>query len=349
MIKSNIKIMSYIGLFFVVFVWGAVPLFTLQLYKFYSPTVRVCFSELVLVAAYLFLSRKHLKEFDLSYLKIGIPTGIFMTLANICQKIGLLYTTPAKYAFLENLSCITVPVIMFILARKKPKFTTILGCVVCLFSTFVLNGASFSGTAFGVGEILCGVAGLLYGFNIALTGIYAKKLNTALYLATQAVTSFFVSLLFSILFNFISIPTQAGAKIIEPIVFSFKPSHMLFVILLALISSALCWTIRTNAMKHIDASIVAVIMPFSAAVTGILSVLSGTDTFSLNLVLGILLGLFAIFLSSFDDIFKRSAQTENSFSKMRKYFFKKYLLITRGVRFRYYRHRRSLRKKILIH
>ncbi len=349
MIKSNIKTISYIGLFFVVFVWGAVPLFTLQLYKFYSPTIRVCFSELVLIVAYLFLSRKHLKKFDVSYLKIGIPTGIFMTLANICQKIGLLYTTPAKYAFLENLSCITVPVIMFIIARKKPKFTTILGCVVCLFGTFVLNGASFSGSSFGIGEILCGVAGLLYGFNISLTGLYAKKLNTALYLATQAVISFFVSLLFSVIFNYISIPTEAGTRIIEPIVFSFKPSHMLFVILLALISSALCWTIRTNAMKHIDASVVAVIMPFSAAVTGILSVFAGTDTFSPNLVLGILLGLLAILLSSFDDIFKKNTQTENSLLKIRKYFFKKYLLITRRVRFQYYKRRRSLRKQILIH
>ena len=80
------KTMSYIGLFFVVFVWGSAPLFTLQLYKFYSPTIRVCFSELVLVAAYLFMARKHLKEFDLSYLKIGISTGIFMTLANISQE-----------------------------------------------------------------------------------------------------------------------------------------------------------------------------------------------------------------------------------------------------------------------
>lgn len=348
MIKSNIKTFSYIGLFFVVFVWGAVPLFTLQLYKFYSPTIRVCFSEIVLVAAYLFLSRKHLKEFNVSYLKIGIPTGIFMTLANICQKIGLLYTTPAKYAFLENLSCITVPVIVFIIARKKPKFTTILGCFVCLFSTFVLNGASFSGTSWGMGEILCGAAGLLYGVNIALTGLYAKKLNTTLYLATQAVTNFFVSLIFAVLFNFISIPTQQGARIIEPIVFSFKPVHMLFVILLALISSALCWTIRTNAMKHIDASIVAVIMPFSAAVTGILSVFAGTDTFSPNLVFGILLGLFAIFLSSFDDILK-NVQTEGALLKTRRYLFKKYLLITRGVRFRYYRHRRSLKKRVLIH
>ena len=349
MTKSNMKAISYMGLFFVVFVWGAVPLFTLQLYKFYSPTIRVCFSELVLVVAYLFLARKHLKEFNISYLKIGIPTGIFMTLANICQKIGLLYTTPAKYAFLENLSCITVPVIMFILAKKKPRFTTILGCIVCLFSTFVLNGASFSGDAFGVGEIPCGLAGLLYGFNIALTGLYARKLNTALYLATQAVTSFFVSLLFSVIFNFVSIPTQEGARIIEPIVFSFKPLHMLFVILLALISSALCWTIRTNAMKHIDASIVAVIMPFSAAVTGIFSVFAGTDIFSPKLVLGIMLGLFAIMLSSFDDIFKKSFLAEESLIKIRKAFFKKYLLITRRVRFRYYKYRRNLKKYAFTH
>lgn len=298
----NKKSLSYIGLFFVVFVWGSVPLFTLQLYKFYSPTIRICFSEFILIFAFLFLARKHLNKFCFDYIKIGVPTGIFLTLANICQKIGLLYTTPAKYAFLENLSCITVPVIMYILVKKKPRITTVLGCIVCLVSTFILNGASFSGASFGIGEILCGLAGLLYGFNIAGTGIYAKKLHTTLYLAVQSTTSFILSLIASVILNFVRIPS---GNAIEPIVFSFNPMHMLFVVLLALISSALCWTIRTNAMKHIDASIVAVIMPFSAAVTGIISVLSGTDEFSLNLVFGSILGLVAIFLSSAEDIFKR--------------------------------------------
>lgn len=299
------KAISYIGLFFVVLMWGSSPLLTLQLYKFYSPTIRVCFADMILVITYIILSRNHIKEFNLNYIKIGVTTGFFLSLANISQKIGLLYTTPARYAFLENLSCITVPVLMYILAKKKPKITTIAASFLCLMSAFILNGMSFSDSTCGIGEILCGISGLLYGFNIAGTGIYAKKLNTTLYLATQSLTSFFISSISAVLFNFMTLPSNTAIqKPIEQIIFSLNPIHILSVILLTLICSALCWTIRTNAMKHIDASVVAIIMPFSAVITSVLSVFLGTDTFDTNLILGAILGLLAIFLSNFENIFK---------------------------------------------
>lgn len=60
-------------------------------------------------------------------------------------------------------------------------------------------------------------------------------------------------------------------------------------------------------MKHIDANIVAIIMPFSGVITGILSVWSGNDIPNLNLVFGSILGVLAISLSTFDDISKKLA------------------------------------------
>lgn len=300
------KTISYIGLIFVVLVWGFCPILTLKLYKLYSPTARLCFSEFVLLTAYILISGKHIKELNPQYLKIGIPTGIFLALANITQKVGLLYTTPAKYAFLENLSCVTVPVLIFLLTKEKPKFTEVSASFVCLLSAFVLNGISFSDSSWGIGEILCAISGLLYGFNIAGTGIYAKKLNVPLYLAVQTFTAFIISAISTTVLNSCTVTTSSGTKEpIEKIMFSLNLSHMIFVILFTLITSALCWIIRTNSMKHIDACIVAVIMPFSAVVTSVVSVLTGTDTFDIRLLLGGMLGLCAIFLSGYDDIFRK--------------------------------------------
>lgn len=300
------KAMAYLGLFFVVFIWGCSPLITLELYKYYSPTFRLFFSELVLFAAYIIICGKNIKCFNLDYIKIGIPTGIFLALANMTQKIGLLYTTPAKYAFLENLSCISVPILMYILVRKKPSVMTILSCITCLASVFVLNGISFSDASWGIGEALCAAAGLLYGFNIAGTGAYAKNFCTSLYLAVQSGVSTVVYLISSFAFEKILITGKSGIAVpIEKIVFSINPVHIAAVVLTALIVSALCWTIRTNAMKHIDASIVAIIMPFSAVITSVLSIILGEDVLSVKLVVGGILGLLAIFMSSYNDIFRR--------------------------------------------
>ena len=303
MFSFNKKTLSYFGLLFVVFVWGTSPLVTLHFYKYYSPSIRLFFSEVILFFTYIILSTKHLKEFSKEYIKAGIPTGLFLALANVTQKIGLMYTTPARYAFLENLSCITVPVVLYFLVKKKSGFVTILSCFICLIGIFVLNGISVSDGSWGVGEILCALSGLLYGFNIAGTSVYARKLYAPLYLAVQSAVGIVTSSAIALALNFIRVPSASGALVpIEKIYFSFKPEHMIFTIFYIVIASGICWIIRTNSMKHISATTVAIIMPFSAVVTGIMSVIVGNDVLNSNLLIGGSLVVLAMIMSGFGDI-----------------------------------------------
>lgn len=76
----------------------------------------------------------------------------------------------------------------------------------------------------------------------------------------------------------------------------------LFLASVTLVSSALCWTVRTNSMKHVEASAVAVIMPFSAVIISTASVICRTERLTVRLVLGGLICLGAIFMSSLGDI-----------------------------------------------
>ncbi len=124
-----------------------------------------------------------------------MPTGFFVGLANLLQKIGLQYTTPTKYAFLENLSCVVVPLLFFLFIRRKPGALTVTASVLCLVGCFVLSGLSLSGggVSFGAGDVLCALAGILYGVNIAATGVYAKKLNAMYYVMIQMLVNVFVS------------------------------------------------------------------------------------------------------------------------------------------------------------
>ena len=62
------------------------------------------------------------------------------------------------------------------------------------------------------------------------------------------------------------------------------------------------WIVRTEALKYVNASVVAVIMPFSSVVTGIVAVLVGKDSFALPLLFGGLIILLASVLSSVADI-----------------------------------------------
>ena len=296
--KTDKKVVfAYASIILVVFVWGVSPLLTSYVLDYYTPSIYSATVALISGVALLVVCFPHLKQLNKDYLKIAVPTGLFNALANLLQKIGLQYTTPTQYAFLENLSCVVVPVLLYFFVKKKPGILTVLASVICLLGCFVLSGMDFSSgsIAFGKGEILCALAGCLYGVNIAATGAFAKKMNASLYVLVQTWVNVVVSFTVALILNIGSTP-------IEKIVFSWNVWHLLALAGIALVVLTLCWIVRTNAMKYVSASLVAVMMPFSSVVTGVSSVAAGADTLTLNLVLGGILVLAATFLSSADDI-----------------------------------------------
>ncbi len=298
---------SYLGIILVVFVWGAAPLITKSLYDVYSAAALKAANGLFAALTLLVICRKKLHLIDKTYLKTALPCGLFYSFGEVLNKIGLQYTTPTTAAFLENLSCVAVPILLFILVRKKPTLPKLLAAAVCIGSALFLSMGGGGGIRLGVGELLCALAGISYGCNMACTSVYGKKLDSYLFVFIQMCTLTVVSSVFAVAMALI--PTADGG-VLEPIRFSFHPLHLLLVLLVAVFTAVICWLIRTAAMKYVDATVVAVIMPFSAVVTGILSVIAGEDTLSLTFILGAALGLVAALLSSVGDILEEKKKTQ---------------------------------------
>ena len=284
---KNSKLIYYIGIVFVVLVWGAYPVMTKSLFEVFTPSLWDTAGGLIAVIALSILSRKKLKQLNKDYFKVAVPTGLFFSVAGLTQKFGLTMTTPAIMAFLENLTCICVPLLMLILAKQKFTLPKILAAVLCLGGVFFLCGGDLSG-GFGPGVILCGLAGIFYSVNIAATGIYAKKLDTGLYLLVQFAVQFVTSAIYSVFF-------------LENPKFSLEPLHLISLVGIVLISTVLCWVIRTACLKKLDPSFVAVAMPFCSVVTGVLSIATGADTLSFALVAGAVLVFAAIMISGLAD------------------------------------------------
>jgi len=293
LLTRNRKALAYCGLIFVVLIWGISPLVTKRFYEFYSPTVRLAYSSFFCALSLLVISWNKRKLLNKSYFAVAIPTGFFLGLADILQKVGLQYTTPTHYAFLENLSCIVVPILLFFFIRKKSGPLTILAALLCLCSSFVLTGwTGGMNKSVLIGDILCAAAGIMFGINIAGTGAFATKLYAPLYLMIQMFVETAVATVGTVVFHFTAI---------EPIKFTFEWKILLLNVLVVFISYTLCWLIRTNAMKRVDATVVAVMMPFSSVVTTIVSIIAGKDTLSKNLIIGASLGLVAVILSGLAD------------------------------------------------
>ena len=307
--KSSVA-MAYAAIVAVVFIWGVIPAFKKALIGgLFSAAVYTAMTTLASALALLFLCRKQLKCLNATYFKIAIPTGLAVAAASLVQAVAYNFdASPTKQAFLENLSCIVVPLLMLFLVKKKPSALTVVAALVCLASSFVLCDILSVGLSFGAADILNALAGVFYGVNIAFTGVYAKKLTAKLYVMIQLFVQAFSSALMAVLFHFVPI----GGAQIDPFVFTPKLGLILIVFCVGILTNAVCWTLRTSAMKYVSPSVVAVIMPFSAVITSIVSVILGMDRISRALVIGAVLGLAAALLSSFGDLKESKAASASA-------------------------------------
>ncbi len=284
--KKEFKSKYLLMLIFVVVLWGVAPNVSTLVLHLISPSLKSAIYSFICFVAMLIICRKRLKELNKEYFKVAVPTGIFYSLACVMQSIGLTKTTPILYSFLENLSCIVVPLLVWRMTKIRPTLFKLISALLCIVSVLILsaNGSSLK-IQFGIGEILCGLAGIFYGVNIAVTGIKAKQLNAGLYLLIQFGIQFIISTIYAVLF--------------EDMFFVFEFKTFALSIFSALIFTVLGWMIRTVCLKHIDPSLVSVIMPFSSVVTAVISVIAGNDVLSTNLVVGAVIGLIAVMISDY--------------------------------------------------
>lgn len=305
-IKNKSVLFAYLAIIAVVFIWGVIPTAKKALIgDHFSAAVYSTITTFAAACVLLIISSKKLGELNRSYFKIAIPTGLFVGAAALLQAIAYKYdASPTKQAFLENLSCVIVPILLFILTKKKPTVLTVAASVTCLAASFVLGEVFSASMSLGIADVLNALAGIFYGVNIAITGIYAKKYNASLYVMIQLFVQAIVSAIIAVSFNFITF----GGEVMDKIVFTPDPWLILGLVGIGILTNAICWTMRTVAMKYVSANVVAVIMPFSAVITGIVSVILGMDDISSTLIIGAALGLIASFMSSADDIMKNKKE-----------------------------------------
>lgn len=297
----------YVMLFTVILTWGIDPVINSFFYEHYSATALVSMATLLSAGMLLLVSIKKLKLLNRRYFAVAVPICGLNSIACVLQRIGLQYTTPASYAFLEQLACVVVPVALFAFTRKKPTFIQCAASVICLVGCFVLSGlGSEGGFVLGGGDILCAVAGILLGLCIAATGVFAKGFDIGLYMLVHMTVYFAVSLISAVGLNFI---TKGGVPL-EKFVFSADVKILIPAALFSLFSVGVCWLFRTEALRNISPTFVAISNPLSAVITGVVSLISGLDTLTLSFAIGAVLIIFAMTLSSLSEKNNEGCSTE---------------------------------------
>ena len=297
----------YLALFFVILVWGLDPIIMSRFYDYYSASVLTAVGTGTSFLLLLAINAKRLNKLTARYFKIAAPISALNSVACLLQKIGLQYTTPANYAFLEHLACAVVPIAMFLLIKKRPTLPQIIATVLCVGGCFILCGVGTAGpVSLAFGDVLCGAAGLIFGVCIALTGIYAKGLNMSLYMVVHMGVYFLISAASAAGLNFL-ILNGAPAEAIH---FTFDLKLLLLLALFGLVSIGLCWMLKNMATVHTDPTVVAIASPFSAVIAAVVSVMIGEDTLTYNLVIGASLILVAVLFSDLPSFGKKKSSND---------------------------------------
>lgn len=288
MTRQRTSAFYYFLLAVVILIWGLDPIVYTYFYNSFSAGM---FSTVSCAAALLFFiifCNKRLLTINRECLKIAIPISLIKSAANIFQRIGLQYTTPAAYSFLEHLSCFFVPVAMVLLTRKCPRPLVWISASISLVGCYILVG--FDGlSAFGVGEVLCALSGVVAGFGTAMTSLYTKKIDISIFMTVFMFVYFVSSLGTTLVLGLVPF----GGVIIEPMVFDADAVTLIAAMLYGILSVGLCWLMQTAAIININPTSATVISRLSAVVTAVASVLLGFDKLSLSLVLSALVLVLA--------------------------------------------------------
>jgi drug/metabolite transporter (DMT)-like permease len=107
----------------------------------------------------------------------GALAGIALVLGYVLQTVGLQYTGSATSAFITYLLVVFVPVLAFVLLRRRPHPITLAGIVVAVVGLVLLTdpGGGGSTSGFGRGEVLTLGCAIAFSAHVVILGETAHR------------------------------------------------------------------------------------------------------------------------------------------------------------------------------
>ncbi len=244
-----------LALIAVVFFWGST--FTLVKSALDDASVlaflavRFGFAALVLAAIY----RRNLSAAGRGAWAGGAAAGLCLLAGYYLQTAGLLYTTPAKSAFLTSLCVVMVPLLSSLVYRVVPAAGEAAGAVLAVTGAALLTGAA--GVAdLNRGDGMTVGAALGFALHILVVGRVAPRWGHEVLSVCQIAT--------------VAVGAAAACWWLEPLLWRWSPRLVLAVAVTGLFCTALAFTVQASAQRHTTPARTALIFalePVFAAAT----------------------------------------------------------------------------------
>lgn len=226
---------------------------------------------------------KKIKKMKKEDLISGFCAGLALFSAFSIQTFGLQLTTPGKNAFLTAVYCTIVPLLSWLLFRKKPEKAQIYAALLCFIGVgFVSLDSSLN---MNLGDLYTLIGGFLYAVHIIVCEKAMKKTSPIIITVLQFAFAAIFSLLASLLFEDLSLITKIDSSIYLQILY------------LAFFATTLCYLFQNVGQSWVNENIAALLLSLESVFGVFFSILLKKETLTLQIVIGFIIIFLSVFVS----------------------------------------------------
>ncbi|MHA6252793.1 DMT family transporter [Oceanobacillus sp. CAU 1775] len=285
---------QYIGdglLLITAIVWGSGFVVTAIALE-YLTAYQVMAGRFILAAIILsLLFRKRFRTFTNSVVWKGAILGTILYIGFALQTVGLEYTTPSKNAFLTAVNVIIVPIIAYLVYKRKVNRFEVMGSIIAIIGIGFL---SLEGSmTINIGDLLTLACAVAFAFDIFYTNHFVKKEDAISLTIVQFLTAAVIGVgAIFVRGDFVSITTLNSEAIYA-------------IIYLAVFSTAIAYVCQNIAFVYTTATKGAIILSLEAFFGMILSVLILHEVLTGRMIVGAVLIMVAILVTVLKPTWKR--------------------------------------------
>ncbi|WP_042347407.1 DMT family transporter [Bacillus massiliigorillae] len=233
---------------------------------------------------------KKIKLINKSILWKGTVLGGFLFIAFTIQTFGLVYTTPSKNAFLTALNVIFVPLIAFVIYKRRfDRFEIIAALLAVIGIGFLSLQGSMN---MNIGDLLSLLCAVAFAFDIFYTNMFVKKEDALALTIVQFFTASVFSTIAVLLLG--EIPTMASIQ-----------EGAYSILYLGIFCTTIAYVCQNIGMKYTNSTKSALILSTEALFGTIFSVIILHEILTGRMVIGIVLILLAIIFAEVKPTLRR--------------------------------------------
>lgn len=233
---------------------------------------------------------KKLKLISKSVFWKGSILGAILFVAFTLQTMGLEYTTPSKNAFLTAINVIIVPIIAYVIYKRRfDRFEITAALIAIIGIGFLSLQDSFT---INVGDMLSILCAIAFAFDIFYTNVFVKKEDA---LALTIVQFFAASIL-----------SWIGVIALGEVPTSASTGGILTILYLAVFCTLIAYVCQNIGMQYADPTKSALILSTESIFGTLCSVLILNEVLSGRMIFGCFLIFLAIVIAEVKPTFKKS-------------------------------------------